>query len=97
LAKLGHNRDDKKGKLQIVFGLLTNIDGRPCAVEVFPGNTGDPKTLAPQIQKVRQRFGLERVILVGDRGMITEARLREDIKGVEGLELTFPGNSPGFL
>lgn len=86
LAKLGHCRDDKKGKLQIVFGLLTNLDGCPCAVEVFPGNTGDPKTLAPQIQKVRQRFGFERVILVGDRGMITEARLREDIKSVEGLE-----------
>lgn len=86
LAKLGHNRDGKKGKLQIVFGLLCNLDGCPCAVQVFPGNTGDPKTLAPQIQKVRQRFGLERLILVGDRGMITEARLRDDIKGVEGLD-----------
>jgi transposase len=86
LAKLGHNRDGKKGKLQIVFGLLTTLEGCPCAVEVFPGNTGDPKTLAPQIQKIRKRFGLERVILVGDRGMITEARLRKDIKGVEGLE-----------
>ncbi len=86
LAKLGHNRDGKKGKLQIVFGLLTNLEGCPCAVEVFPGNTGDPKTLAPQIQKIRNRFALERVILVGDRGMITEARLKKDIKGVEGLE-----------
>lgn len=86
LAKLGHNRDGKKGKLQIVFGLLTNLEGCPCAVEVFPGNTGDPKTLAPQIQKLRKRFALERIILVGDRGMITEARLRKDIKGVEGLE-----------
>ena len=86
LAKLGHNRDGKKGKLQIVFGLLTTLEGCPCAVEVFPGNTGDPKTLAPQIQKIRKRFALERVILVGDRGMITEARLRKDIKGVEGLE-----------
>ena len=86
LAKLGHNRDGKKGKLQIVFGLLTNLEGCPCAVEVFPGNTGDPKTLAPQIQKIRKRFALERVILVGDRGMITEARLKKDIKGVEGLE-----------
>lgn len=86
LAKLGHNRDGKKGKLQIVFGLLTNLEGCPCAVEVFPGNTGDPKTLAPQIQKIRKRFALERIILVGDRGMITEARLKKDIKGVEGLE-----------
>ena len=96
LAKLGHSRDDKKGKLQIVFGLLTSLDGCPCAVEVFPGNTGDPKTLAPQIQKVRQRFGLERVILVGDRGMITEARLREDIKGVEGLEWITALRSPAI-
>ena len=86
LAKLGHNRDGKKGKLQIVFGLLTNLEGCPCAVEVFPGNTGDPKTLAPQIQKIRKRFALERVILVGDRGMITKARLRKDIQCVEGLE-----------
>ena len=86
LAKLGHNRDRKKGKLQIVVGLLATIEGCPCAVEVFPGNTGDPKTLAPQITKIRERFLLERVILVGDRGMITEARLREDIKGVEGLD-----------
>jgi transposase len=86
LAKLGHNRDGKKGKLQIVVGLLASIDGCPCAVEVFPGNTGDPKTLAAQIKKIRERFLIERVILVGDRGMITEARLREDIKGVEGLD-----------
>jgi transposase len=86
LAKLGHNRDGKKGKLQIVFGLLTTIEGCPCAVEVFPGNTGDPKTLAPQIRKIRERFGIQRVILVGDRGMITDARLRNDIDGVEGLD-----------
>jgi transposase len=86
LAKYGHNRDKKKGKLQIVFGLLTNIDGCPCAVEVFPGNTGDPMTLAPQIRKVRERFGIDRVILVGDRGMITDARLRQDVEGIEGLE-----------
>jgi transposase len=86
LAKLGHNRDGKKDKLQIVVGLLTNIDGCPCAIEVFPGNTGDPKTLAAQIKKIKERFSIERVILVGDRGMITEARLREDIKGVEGLD-----------
>ena len=86
LAKLGHNRDGKKGKLQIVIGLVSSLDGCPCAVEVFPGNTGDPKTLRSQISKVRERFALERVILVGDRGMITEARLRNDIKGVEGLD-----------
>jgi hypothetical protein len=80
LAAFGHNRDGKKGKLQIVFGLLCTLEGCPVAVEVFEGNTGDPKTLASQVKKLRGRFGLERVILVGDRGMLTEARLREDLK-----------------
>ena len=86
LAKLGHNRDGKKGKLQIVFGLLCTKQGCPVAVEVFPGNTGDPSTLEAQIKKIRDRFGLERVILVGDRGVITEARIREGIRPVQGLE-----------
>jgi len=86
LARLGHNRDGKKGKLQIVIGLLCDIEGRPIAVEVFEGNTGDPTTLATQITKVRERFSLERVILVGDRGMITEARIREELRPVEGLD-----------
>src|SRR5574341_801238 len=67
LARHGHERGGKRGKLQIVFGLLTNAAGCPVAVEVFAGNTGDPKTLAPQVQKVRQRFGLQRVVWVGDR------------------------------
>jgi transposase len=96
LAKLGHNRDGKKDKLQIVVGLLTNIDGCPCAIEVFPGNTGDPKTLAVQVKKIKERFSIERVILVGDRGMITEARLREDIKGVEGLDWITALRSPAI-
>ena len=86
LARLGHNRDGKKGKLQIVVGLLCNSEGCPFAIEVFEGNTGDPKTLAPQIEKLRVRFKLQTVIIVGDRGMITEARLREDVKPIEGLE-----------
>jgi len=85
LAKRGHNRDGKRGKLQIVIGLLCNRDGCPIAVEVFGGNTGDPTTLKPQIDKLRDRFGLERVVLVGDRGMITNARIREDLDPVEGL------------
>ena len=85
LAKRGHNRDGKKGKLQIVIGLLCNKDGCPVAVEVFDGNTADPTTVAPQIEKIRQRFGLSRGVLVGDRGMITQARIREDLKPVEGL------------
>jgi transposase len=86
LAKLGHNRDGKKGKLQIVFGLLCTEQGCPVAVEVFSGDTGDPSTLAEQIKKIRDRFGLEHVIMVGDRGLITEARIREEIRPVQGLE-----------
>lgn len=86
LARLGHNRDGKKGKLQIVIGLLCDLEGRPIAVEVFEGNTGDPTTLSTQIAKLRERFSLERVILVGDRGMLTEARIREELRGVEGLD-----------
>lgn len=79
LAKLGHSRDDKSGKLQIVFGLLTNAKGCPVAVEVFAGNTADPKTVAAQVDKLRTRFGLSDVVLVGDRGMITSARIRQDL------------------
>lgn len=86
LAKLGHSRDEKNGKLQIVIGLLTNRDGCPIAVEVFEGNTGDPKTVAAQIAKIRQRFGIQRVVLVGDRGVLTSARIREDLKPTEGID-----------
>jgi transposase len=85
LAKLGHSRDRKRGTLQIVYGLLCAADGCPVAIEVFEGNTGDPTTLAPQIEKLKQRFHLEHVVLVGDRGMITEARITEDIKAA-GLD-----------
>jgi hypothetical protein len=84
LAKLGHSRDGKKDRLQIVFGLLCDGDGRPIAVEVYDGNTADPKTLATQIEKLRQRFGLEHVVLIGDRGMITDARIREELDPLEG-------------
>lgn len=86
LAHLGHSRDGKKDKLQIVFGLLCDVEGRPVAVEVFDGNVGDPATLANQVSKIRLRFGLRRVVLVGDRGMITDARIREDLQGIEGLD-----------
>lgn len=85
LAKLGFSKDNKGDHLQIVFGLLCNIQGCPVAVEVFEGNTGDSMTFTAQIQKVTERFGLKRVIWVGDRGMITEARINEDIKAVAGL------------
>lgn len=86
LAKLGHSRDGKRGKLQINFGLLCTADGCPVSVEVFKGNTGDPTTLKSQVTALRERFGLKRFILVGDRGMITNARIREDLRGVEGLD-----------
>ena len=80
LAKRGHSRDGKRGKLQIEFGLLCDADGRPVAVEVFAGNTADPMTVGAQIEKLRKRFGLSKVVLVGDRGMLTEARIREEVK-----------------
>jgi hypothetical protein len=85
LARLGHSRDGQPGKLQIVIGLLCDPEGRPVAVEVFDGNTGDPTTLAPQIAKLRQRFGIDRIVLVGDRGMLTSARIRDELRPVEGL------------
>ena len=79
LARFGYSRDGKKGKLQIVYGLLCAADGCPVAVEVFEGNTADPMTLATQIDKLKARFGLSRVVLVGDRGMITSARIRDEL------------------
>ena len=79
LAKRGYSRDGRRDKLQIVFGLLCNRDGCPIAVEVFDGNTADPNTVGPHIEKLRQRFALSRVVLVGDRGMLTEARIREEV------------------
>jgi hypothetical protein len=80
LASFGHNRDGKKGKLQIVYGLLCAADGCPVAIEVFDGATADPKTLAIQIEKLKRRFALKHVVLVGDRGMITEARIDDELK-----------------
>ena len=80
LAAFGHNRDGKKGKKQIVFGLLCTEEGCPVAVEVFAGNRGDPMTLGAQITKIRDRFGVGRVALVGDRGMITTARIRQELE-----------------
>lgn len=79
LGAIGHPKDGVRGRLQIVYGLLTSPDGIPVAIEVFPGNTGDPKTVAAQVTRVRDRFGIARVVLVGDRGMLTAARLREDV------------------
>jgi transposase len=86
LGKLGYSRDGKKDKLQVLFGLLCDREGRPIGVEVFEGNTGDPRTLGSQVRKIRASFGLSKVVFVGDRGMITEARIREELRPVEGLE-----------
>src|SRR5690348_2302195 len=79
LGAIGHPKDGVRGRLQIVYGLLTSKDGIPVAIEVFKGNTGDPTTVASQIDKLKDRFGIGRVVLVGDRGMLTAARLREDV------------------
>jgi len=80
LAHYGYSRDHQSGKLQILYGLLCAADGCPVAVEVFDGNVGDPSTLAAQIVKLKGRFKLGRVVLIGDRGMITQARIQEDLK-----------------
>jgi hypothetical protein len=80
LGAIGHPRDGVKGRLQIVYGLLCTTAGNPITIEVFEGNTADPKTLAAQIDKVKKRFGLSRVCLVGDRGMLTHARIRDEVR-----------------
>jgi transposase len=85
LAKRGYSRDGRKGTLQITYGLLCASDGCPVAIEVFDGNAADPMTLASQVEKLKQRFRLDQVVLVGDRGMITQARITEDIKAA-GLD-----------
>ena len=85
LAQYGHSRDHRGDRLQIVYGLLCTREGLPIAVEVFEGNTADPTTLAAQIEKLKTRFGIERVVLVGDRGMITATRIRDGL-GPAGLD-----------
>jgi Transposase DDE domain len=85
LAKLGHSRDHRRDRPQIVFGLICDEQGRPVAIEVFDGNTGDPKTVGAQVKKLCERFGLERVVMVGDRGMLTSARIEQDL-GPDGVD-----------
>ena len=80
LGRFGYSRDGRRDKLQIVFGLLCSAEGCPIAIEVFEGDTGDPSTLAVQVAKLKQRFELGQVVLVGDRGMITAARIGQDLK-----------------
>lgn len=77
LSRRGHSRDGKSGKLQIEYGLLTDPEGRPVSIEVFSGNTGDPTAFISAVDKVRNDFGLEHLVMVGDRGMITSARIKE--------------------
>ena len=84
LAQYGHDRDGRKGRPIIVYGLLTDGEGRPVAVEAYPGNTGDPSTVSGQAEKLRERFGLSRLVLVGDRGMLTETQI-EKLRAYSGL------------
>jgi transposase len=86
LARYGYSRDGKRDKLQITFGLLTTAEGCPVAVEVFEGNRADPATLSSVITKLRERFALKRVVLVGDRGLLTSARIRDDLVGAGALD-----------
>ncbi len=83
LGQIGHARDGVRGRLQVIYGVLATAEGIPVAVQVFKGSTGDPSTLADQVKKLRQRFGLTHVALVGDRGMITKARIKDDLKPAE--------------
>src|SRR6266705_2067015 len=83
LGEIGHARDGVRGRLQIVCGVLTTAGGIPVAVEVFKGNTGDPATVGSQVTKLKERFGLAHVAVVGDRGMLTKARIRDDLKPAE--------------
>jgi transposase len=93
LAEFGYNRDGKKGKLQVNYGLLTNQQGIPAAVSVFKGNSGDPKTLLPQVDKIRTDFGIKQFVLVGDRGMITQKQIDalRDIEGCDWISALRPG------
>jgi len=75
LAEFGYNRDGKRGKTSIVWGVMTDREGRPVAVQVYPGNTGDSSTLADQVEKLRHSFGLERIVMVGDRGLLTQTQI----------------------
>ncbi len=86
LAALGYNRDGKKGKLQVNYGVLTDEVGRPIAVSVFPGNTADTKTFMPQVKAMEDRFGIESMILVGDRGMISGKLIDESLRQRDNVE-----------
>lgn len=95
LAKFGHNRDGKAGKLQVNYGLLTDSKGRPVSVSVFDGNTGDPKTLLPQVERVRDKFDIDQFVIVGDRGMITQKQI-ETLRETEGMDWVTALRSEGI-
>lgn len=84
LARFGHSRDGKKGRPIVVYGVMTDREGRPVSVDVYPGNTGDPRTVSDQVDKLRDRFGLEKLVLVGDRGMLTQAQI-EKLRSYPGI------------
>ncbi len=85
LAKIGYSRDGRKGTLQVNYGIMTDDRGCPVSVSVFEGNTGDPKTLLPQVEKIRDNFGIDRLALVGDRGMITNVQI-EAMRKLDGVD-----------
>jgi hypothetical protein len=85
LAAFGYSRDGRRGRKQIEYGLLTDPEGRPVTVEVFPGNTADPESFKTAISRVRHDFGIERLIMVGDRGMITGTRI-SDLRKLDGMD-----------
>lgn len=84
LMQFGHNRDGKRDLPIVVYGVLTDAEGRPVAVEVYPGNTADPSTVPDQVETLKGRFGLERVVLVGDRGMLTQTQI-DTLRAYPGL------------
>jgi len=84
LAQFGHNRDNKKGRPIIVYGVLTDGDGRPVSIDVYPGNTADPTTVADQVEKVRNRFKLSQIVLVGDRGLLPQTQI-DKLKDYPGI------------
>src|ERR1051326_413859 len=86
LVQYGHSRDERSNNPQIVFGLLCASNGCPVAVEVFEGNTADPKTLAKQLTKLRDRFHISWLVLIGDRGMLTQKRIEEELRPIDGLD-----------
>ena len=85
LARIGYSRDGKRGTLQVNYGLLTDARGCPVSVSVFEGNTADPKTLLAQVEKVRKGFGLDRLVMVGDRGMISNVQV-DALRRMEGVD-----------